>query len=159
MENLNLLLKRLLEAQVDFILIGGYSAVIHGSSQVTHDLDICAVMTDEQLDRLKTALKDLDPRHRMNPTFQPSLNDTPKDSKEMQNYYLRTKAGVLDILAEVSPVGDFQRIKEKAITVNLFNHPCHVISLDDLITVKSAMNRPKDKFVLDELLAVKKMTR
>lgn len=67
MENLNLLLKRLLEKQIDFVLIGGYAAVLHGSSQVTHDIDICAVMTKFELAKLRDALKDLEPKHRMNP--------------------------------------------------------------------------------------------
>ncbi len=33
MENLNNLLKQLLESKIDFVLIGGYAAVLHGSSQ------------------------------------------------------------------------------------------------------------------------------
>lgn len=40
MENLNHLLKRLLESKIEFVLIGGYAAVLHGSSQVTQDIDI-----------------------------------------------------------------------------------------------------------------------
>jgi predicted nucleotidyltransferase len=155
MENLNLLLKRLLEAKIDFVLIGGYAAVIHGSSQVTQDVDICAVMTDEQLDKLKQALYDLEPKHRMNTQFQPSLDEFPEVGKTLDNYYLRTNAGVLDILKEVSSVGDFLRIKEKAITVKLFGYNCKVISLDDLIAAKEKMKRPKDLLVLDELKAVR----
>lgn len=42
-KNLNLLLKALLEADLEFVLIGGYAAVVHGSSQVTRDLDLCAL--------------------------------------------------------------------------------------------------------------------
>lgn len=156
MENLNLLLKRLLDAKIDFVLIGGYAAIIHGSSQVTHDLDICAVITEEQLEKLKQALSGLEPRHRMNANFQPSLNDLPAKGNFLENYYLRTNAGVLDILCEVSAVGDFNRLKSKAITVKLFGADCKVISLDDLIAVKKTMTRPKDKSVLDELLIVQK---
>ena len=65
MENLTLLLKRLLEHRIDFILVGGYAAVLHGASQVTHDIDICALINDEELEKLKTALKDLEPKHWM----------------------------------------------------------------------------------------------
>tara|TARA_B110001454_G_scaffold158569_1_gene147884 strand:- start:19789 stop:20712 length:924 start_codon:yes stop_codon:yes gene_type:complete len=155
MENLNLLLKRLLDAKIDFVLIGGYAAVVHGASQVTHDLDICAVITEEQLVKLKAALKGLDPKHRMNPSAQLSLDDFPAEGKTIDNYYLRTTAGVLDILKEVSIVGDFEKLKSNANTVKIFGHECKVISLDDLITVKKSMTRPKDKSVLDELLTVK----
>lgn len=88
MENLNLLLKRLLDSRLDFVLIGGYAAVVHGSSQVTHDLDICAVVTESELEKLKTALKDLNPKHRMNKNFQPSLDELPKKGQILDNYYL-----------------------------------------------------------------------
>lgn len=155
MENLNLLLKRLLDSKVDFILIGGYAAVVHGSSQVTHDLDICAVMTDEELAKLKAALKDLNPQHRMNKNFQPSLDDFPQKGQKLDNYYLKTNAGVLDIISFVNPVGDFDIIKKNAIEIKVFNNICKVISLDDLIKVKQSMSRDKDKIVLNELLCLK----
>ncbi len=156
MENLNNLLKTLLESKIDFVLIGGYAAVVHGSSQVTQDVDICAVMTDGQLEELRSTLKNFKPVHRMNPNFQPSLLDVPKPGQKMNNIYLRTDLGILDILETVEPVGDFKRVKEHAIEISLFGHKCKVISLDDLIAVKKSMTRPKDKAVLQELMALKK---
>ena len=159
MENLNHLLKRLLESKVDFVLIGGYAAVLHGCSQVTQDIDICAVMSDANLEELRMVLRDLDPRHRMNPSFQPSLMDYPAKGQKIDNFYLRTKSGVLDIIQEVRPIGSFERIKERAVTVSLYGHPCKVISLDDLIEVKKSMTRPKDRATLLELEQLKKRSR
>ena len=159
MENLNLLLKRLLDNEIDFVLIGGYAAVVHGSSHVTHDLDICAVITEQELIRLKTALKDLNPQHRMNKSFQPSLEVFPKPGEKLDNYYLKTNAGILDILSRVAPVGSFEDIKNNAIEIKIFDHICKVISLDDLIKVKQSMTRDKDKIVLKELLTLKQKIR
>ena len=156
MENLSLLLKRLLEHKINFILVGGYAAVLHGASQVTHDIDICAIIDESELNKLKEALKDLDPKHRMNPNFQPSLAEYPKLNQQLDNYYLRTKAGVLDIIKKVDPIGSFEELNKNAITVELFGFPCKVIALDDLIQAKKYMTRPKDKSVLLELLEVKK---
>lgn len=156
MENLTLLLKRLLEHRIDFVLIGGYAAVLHGASQVTHDVDICAVMTESELPKLKTALRNLEPRHRMNPNFQPTLDEYPAPGQKIDNYYLKTKAGVIDIINQVQGVGPFEVLKANATTVEIFGFPCQVISLDDLILAKQTMSRPKDKSVLEELLVVKK---
>ena len=156
MENLNLLLKRLLENKIDFVLIGGYAAVLHGASQVTHDLDICAVINEAELEKLRLALKDLSPVHRMNPNFQPSLDEYPRQGEKLDNYYLKTKSGVLDILKEATPAGSFQEIKNRAVKAKVFGYDCFVISIDDLIAIKKTMTRPKDKSVLDELLAVKR---
>ncbi len=159
MENLNLLLRRLLENKVDFVLIGGYAAVIHGASQVTHDLDICAVMTANEIAKLKIALSGLTPRHRMNPNFQPLLDDYPKPGDSVDNFYLQTDAGVLDILKDAKPAGSFAEIKKNAAKVRLFGFECSVISLNDLIAIKKTMTRPKDKAVLDELIEVKRKLR
>lgn len=158
MENITLLLKTLLESKIDFVLIGGYASVVHGASQITHDIDICAVITPENIHELREALKDLEPKYRLNPSHQPSLNDYPKTGQSLDNYYLKTKAGVLDIIKNVVPVGDFERIKEKSIIVPLFGKKCRVISLDDLIEVKRSMTRDKDKTVLKELLEIKSRT-
>ncbi len=158
MENLNNLLKTLLESKIDFVLIGGYAAVVHGSMQVTQDVDICAMMTDAHISALRDSLRNFKPVHRMNPSFQPSFLDVPKLGQKMSNIYLRTDLGILDILDIVEPVGDFNRIKEKSIEISLFGYRCKVISLDDLIAVKKSMSRPKDKTVLIELLALKSKT-
>lgn len=155
MENLNLLLKRLLENKIEFVLIGGYAAVVHGVSLVTHDLDICAVVTPGILEQLRTALSDLDPLHRMNPSFQPSLKKYPAKGQLLDNYYLKTKEGILDILKEVQPIGTFEQIKQRAIVINVFGYECRVISLDDLIEIKTTMKRPKDQATLAELLAIR----
>ncbi len=155
MENLNHLLQRLLESKMDFILIGGYAAVLYGSSQVTQDIDLCALMTDANLEELRRILSDLNPVHRMNPNFQPSLANYPAKGQKIDNLYLKTKIGILDIIQDVRPIGSFERIKEKSITISLFGHSCKVISLDDLIEVKKSMPRDKDKTVLKELESLK----
>ena len=58
------LLRRLAEAGVDFVVVGGYAAVIHGSAYVTNDLDLCTVLSPDNLDRIRRALADLQPVHR-----------------------------------------------------------------------------------------------
>ena len=84
MHTLAQLLDRLVESRIDFVLIGGYAAVLHGSSQVTQDLDICAVLTEENVGRLRDALRDLDPRHRMT-AEKVSFLDQPPPGTSMRN--------------------------------------------------------------------------
>jgi hypothetical protein len=139
--------------KIDFILVGGFAGVVHGSTQVTRDIDICTLLTSDNIEKLRFALKEVNPRHRMNPQFKPSFLTEPKDinTKELNNIYLETDQGVLDIISNISGVGDFERIKSQAIEVPLFGSICKVISIEDLIKAKEYLGRPKDKIVVYEL--------
>jgi len=156
-KDLNYLIKTLLDNDIEFVLIGGFASVIHGSNHVTQDLDICAVLSQNQLSKLRTALRDLHPVHRMNLKANVSFNLRPSPDEEIQNLYLQTDAGVLDVLSHVTGVGDFNVLKKNAISVPLFGKNCLVMSLDDLIKSKESMPRMKDKIVLEELLKIKKL--
>lgn len=158
MQNLKVLLERLLKNKVDFVLIGGFASVTHGSTLVTQDLDICAAISEDNMIHLKNALHDLNPKHRMNPNFKPSFFDQPKDFKNVNNIYLETDLGILDVLSEVKPVGSFDEIKKRALNLQLYGYSCKIISLDDLIDVKSIMKRPKDIATLEELKIIKAQT-
>jgi hypothetical protein len=46
----------LVRAKVDFILIGGMAAILHGSARVTFDVDLGYSRTDENIERLVAAL-------------------------------------------------------------------------------------------------------
>jgi hypothetical protein len=155
MNNLNNLLQVLLENKIDFVLIGGFAGVVYGSTQVTRDLDICAFVTPLQVEKLRQALKDLHPRHRMNPNFKPSFLTEPKDLNKLQNIYLETDLGVLDIISEVTEVGNFEQVKKNSVEIDIFGHKCRVISIDALIRAKEKMGRDKDKLAVAELKALR----
>lgn len=149
--NLKTLLKHLLENEIDFVLIGGFAAVIHGSTLVTQDLDICAAITDEQIAKLRYALRDLHPKHRMNPAAKHSFLDYPTDFRGTNNIYLETDLGILDILSQTQPAGNFDEIKSRSLEISLYGHKCRVIAVEDLIKVKESMKRPKDLQAAQEL--------
>ena len=154
--NLKLLLERLLKYEVDFVLAGGLACVVHGSPLVTQDIDICISINETEVGKLREALKDLSPKHRMNPSYKPSFLEYPKDLKGVNNIYLETDLGVLDILSELNPIGNFEKVKQNAITISLYGHPCKVACLEDLIKIKETMTRPKDK---ETLLHLKEVLR
>lgn len=158
MKNLNNLLKVLLENKIDFVLIGGFAGVVHGSTQVTRDIDICALVTPAEIEKLRLALKDLHPKHRMNPNFQPSFLTDPKDTSNLRNIYLETDLGVLDIISEVTAIGNFEQVKKNSVTIDVFGQKCRVISMDALIRAKEKMGRPKDRLVVAELRALQRRT-
>ncbi len=159
MQNLKALLETLLKSEVDFVLVGGFAAVVHGSTLVTQDLDICAAITEEQVAKLREALRNLHPRHRMNPSAKHSFLEYPKELKGTNNIYLETDLGVLDILSKVPPAGTFDEIKNRALEISLYGYRCRVISINDLIKIKDAMNRPKDLQAAQELRLIQAKTQ
>lgn len=150
MHTLAQLLERLAGSGIDFVVIGGFAAVLHGSSQVTQDLDICAVLTEENVTKLREALRDLDPRHRMTAEKLSFLN-VPPPGTQLKNLYLRTEMGVVDVITEVTGVGDYERLCAKAPTMMIGGRPVRVIGIEDLITAKETLARGKDLLVAKEL--------
>src|SRR5438105_1328571 len=56
------ILRILIERGVEFVVIGGLAATLHGSELVTFDVDITAERSEENLARLSDALRELDAR-------------------------------------------------------------------------------------------------
>jgi hypothetical protein len=41
---LNRLIERLCDANIDFVVVGGFAGMLHGSTLVTRDLDVCTIL-------------------------------------------------------------------------------------------------------------------
>lgn len=153
MADLNQLLARLCEAELEFVIVGGFAGVLHGSSLVTRDLDVCALLSHDNVEKLRRNLGDLKPTHRMTPQ-RLSFLDNPSPGVGVNNLYLETSLGPVDVLGSIKGVGDFARVHERSVEVELFGKRCRVISIDDLILAKEAMSRPKDALAAKELRAI-----
>ena len=100
------ILERLAGNQVDFIVIGGVAASLHGSAYVTQDLDICYERSEAGIERVCRALVDLHPTLRGAPEGLPFRFD-PATVGAGLNFTLSTDLGPLDLLCEVVPFGNF----------------------------------------------------
>ena len=127
MSNLNQLLQRLCDADIEFVIVGGFAATLHGSSLVTRDLDVCAVLSSDNVEKLRNALRDLRPAHRFTP-LKLSFLEIPDPGVPMLNLYLSTEMGPVDILGSIMGVGEFEQVRAGAIEVELFGRRCRVIS-------------------------------
>jgi predicted nucleotidyltransferase len=152
-KTLSHLLQRLAESGVDFVVVGGFAGVLHGSALVTRDLDICAVLTTENIERLRASLKDLNPLHRMTPQ-RLSFLTIPPVGEPVNNLYLETDWGVVDIMSSIPGIGGFERLKQTAEWFEIGGKKCRLISLPDLVQAKEAMGREKDLLAAKELRAI-----
>jgi len=153
MKSLHLLLQRFADADLDFVVVGGFAGVLHGSSYVTDDLDVCALLTPENISKLRVALGDLHPVHRITHK-KLSFLEHPPEGQKLPNLYLETDAGVVGVLGAILGVDGFDTLRKNAIEIPLFGRRCRVISLEDLISTKEAMGREKDLLTAKELRAI-----
>jgi hypothetical protein len=153
MTELNQLLQKLCDADIDFVIVGGFAAMLHGSSMLTRDLDVCALLTDTSIAKLRETFRDLHPVHRMTPQ-RLSFLDTPDPGVPLKNVYLQTDLGPLDVLGSITGIDNFSVLRKNAVPFDLFGRQVFVISIEDLITAKEALGRSKDLLVAQELRAV-----
>jgi hypothetical protein len=149
-------LKALSDRGVNFVVIGGYAATLHGSAYLTRDLDICYERTPENIERLVSALRPYHPRLRGAPEGLPFLFDVETLSNGM-NFTLATDLGDIDLLGHLSGLGEYPAVALDALSMPLFGGEYRVASLDSLIRSKRAAGRNKDLNVLPELEALKEM--
>jgi hypothetical protein len=103
---------------VEFIVIGGQAAVLHGSPLPTLDVDLCYRRSGENLERLASALKDLHPSLRGAPADLPFKIDA-QSLALGANFTFNTDLGPLDLLGWVEPFGPFEKLVPNA-TPQLF---------------------------------------
>jgi hypothetical protein len=147
------LLQRLCEAEIDFVIVGGYAAVLHGSSMVTRDLDVCMLLSADNVAKLRELFRDLHPTHRFTPQ-RLSFLDNPAPGVPLNNLYLQTDLGAVDFLGTITGVGSFDDVNQGAIQVELFGKQLRVIGVSDLIKAKEALGREKDVITARELRAI-----
>ena len=90
------LLAALIEEKVEFVIVGGVAATLHGSARLTSDLDIVYGRSREDTRRLVAALAPLKPYLRGAPKGLPFHLDV-ETVRAGLNFTLTTDAGPLDV--------------------------------------------------------------
>ena len=140
----------LVRAKIDFILIGGMAAILHGSARVTFDVDLVYSRTDENIERLAAALAPHGPYLRDAPPNLPFSWDA-KTIRGGLNFTLTTKIGDVDLFAEVSGGETYSDLLPHSFEVEAFTVRFRCIDLPTLIRIKEAAGRPKDRAAIAEL--------
>ena len=150
------ILEVLIRHDVRFVLIGGVAAQALGSPSITGDLDICYARDGDNLDRLADALADLAAIRRGLPADAPRM--PPLDARTLGAgglITLTTRYGDFDILATPDPGLDYQQLVERAVIARFHGASIPVASLSDLMAMKRAAGRPKDRIELEILGALR----
>jgi len=151
--DLRRLLGPLVAHGVDFVLIGGMAGIAQGSSLPSYDLDIAYARDKANVRRLVSALEEIGVRLRGGPADLPFQLDE-RTIENGANFTFITPFGDFDILADVAGVRSYDELSRGASEKDVYGLAVRVASLDHLIAMKRAANRPKDRNMVEEYIVL-----
>ncbi len=127
--------------QVEYIVVGGVAAVIHGTPTTTFDLDTLVRVDRANAERLVTALSQLEARFREHrEVIQPTVDHILAGG----HLLLMTRAGPLDVLGFIGEQQRYEDLLGASSELQMRDGSTRVLGLEALITEKRRMGRTKD---------------
>ncbi|MDQ6746690.1 MAG: hypothetical protein M3010_01085 [Candidatus Dormibacteraeota bacterium] len=144
-------------ARLQFIVIGGIAATLHGSRFVTDDVDVLVEATASNLEVLAGLLDQLDARD----SRRRSVKAVLAALAEGGSARLKTNLGGFDVMTEIPAEGDFgfAALRARALRLRLGRQAVLVAALDDIIAMKEQAHRVKDLARLPELRRIQELNR
>jgi hypothetical protein len=137
---------------VEYILIGGLAATLHGSTLRTGDIDICPARSKENLQRLAKALVELQAKIRTESvTGGLAFSCEAEFLAQVSLLNLETSAGDVDVSFGPSGTTGYDDLLATAERFDLDGLQVMVASLSDVIRSKRAADRSKDREALPVL--------
>lgn len=140
------ILKVLSKHQVDFIMVGGVCAALHGAPVTTFDLDLVHSRDPDNLTRLMTALEGLGAyyRGRGEQRLKPRLAQLSSSGHQL----LMTEAGPLDLLGTIGSGHSYEDLLKHTIELEVSGLRLRALDLETLISVKKETITEKDKVII-----------
>lgn len=137
------------QEKVQYLVVGGLAVNLHGVPRVTYDIDIIISTDRDNVLKLNRTLKNLGYVPRL-PISPDNMADEKilKDWTENRNmkafsfYHKKENHKVVDIVL-VQPL-DFTQAFQHRVIKKVDDIEIYVASIDDMISMKKASNRPKD---------------
>lgn len=142
--------------QVEFVLVGGYAAMLYGARRPTYDIDITPSTARANLQRLSDALRELQAGIRIDDLDDALPFDSSAESlRGIQMLNLRTSSGDLDITFAPAGFPDgYAALRPGAHPYTVGTLTIQVADLNDVIKSKETAARPKDLDALPELITL-----
>jgi hypothetical protein len=138
--------------RVEYVLIGGVAASLHGSPYVTTDVDVVPARGRENLARLAAALDELDARIRVE--GEPDGLPFDRSARMLEGVSilnLTTRHGDLDLTFEPAGTRGYADLQRQALEIRVHGTRVVVAALADVIRSKEAAGREKDRLTLPTL--------
>lgn len=151
--DLEALIRALVDAGIEFVVVGGAAAVIHGAPVTTQDLDIVPRQHPGDVERLLAVLSQLDARFR---PVRPDRDIAPTEQHLSGRGQLNliTRLGPLDILLRLHDARGYDELLPRSTEIDASGLRVRVVDLSTLIEIKRSTGRARDAAVLPLLLAL-----
>jgi hypothetical protein len=139
------LIERLVDAGVEFVIVGGFAVIAHGYVRATKDLDIVPAPTRDNYERLAALLRGLDAEQiGVDAHLLPNQPTDPVGLGEGGSFQLTTSLGRLDILQESDDVPAYRHLASGSATAHFRGRDVRVCSIAELVRMKRRAGRPQD---------------
>lgn len=154
------ILNALHDRHVDFVVVGGVAAILHGGSRATFDLDVVPRLAPASWEAVVDLLWSLGARPRI-PEPLERIRDVGqirrwRREKGMLALNFRTPDGSTEVDLLVGESDAFDALRQRAVAVTVDRRTFHVASIDDLIAMKRRAGRPRDLLDIAELQNLRK---
>jgi len=136
--------------RVDYLIVGGVAAVLHGAPLNTLDLDVVHSREPANIERLLQALEDLDAysRLRKDGKFRPDASHLSTAGHQL----LTTRYGAFDLLGSIGAGQGYEDLVNNTTRLDAGEGvEVRVLNLDLLIRFKEEAGRDKDRAALPTL--------
>jgi predicted nucleotidyltransferase len=138
------LLARLISAEVRFVAVGGLAVGAWGYVRATRDLDLVPDPAPENLERLATLLRDLDGRVEVAEGLL-AADAISTFLKTGDRTLVVTSLGRVDVIQGNPQIPTFATLDAAATDVEIDGLSVRICSLEHLLEMKRASERPRDR--------------
>ncbi len=141
--DLGALIEGLVDAGVEFIIVGGIAAVSQGVPITTFDLDIVHRRTDDNIDNLMAFLRSVNAIQR-----RPDENVIVPDARHLKTdgrQLLTTRYGPLDVLSVIEGNRDYDLLLPHSVAISFKGRRVKVLRLEAMIELKRQSGNAEDQ--------------
>lgn len=129
------------------------AGISHGSNYPSYDVDVIYARDRDNIARLVAALREIGVRLRGAPADLPFLLDA-KTIENGSNFTFLTPYGDFDVLGHADGMPDYEELRAEGPVREILGIEVCVASIDHLIAMKRASNRPKDRMMVEEYIVL-----
>lgn len=147
------ILQRLVDADVEFVLVGGLALGAWGVVRGTRDVDIVVAPDTENLERLGKLAAALHGHVQSGESFASSSISIAAHVGSGKQTSIETDLGRLDVIQGLDGVPSYEKLRARAVETDVLDVRVAVCSLEDLKAMKRLAGRTRDLADLEDLNA------